>query len=191
MSETGDVKTPRRASWWFWTMVLAPLLFLTLGVMLYCLNGNAEEGEVVLDYEVALRYTNEEGVYELRAYPGYGTALYKDGVEQKFLTSVVRKSNPLLVLPETEESFDITTLETDTPYSWEADLLTSAKYLNFLRDQGYTVVSEAVTSQFIEFYLSKDRNLVRVLVFSTVIFAGEVKEGVVLPTLQDYLEEVF
>lgn len=139
-------------------------------------------------YKVSLRYVNNGEVHELRSKEGYGTYLTKDGSEVEFLSTVLRDSSPLLSLPESSSSEDITKLkEPVQPYTWDSTLEESVSYLNFLSSQGFKPLTEATTSQFVEKYLSNGKSTIRVIVLKTVLIVGEVDEGIVLPSLENYL----
>jgi regulatory protein YycI of two-component signal transduction system YycFG len=118
------------------------------------------------------------------------TKLFENNKYKETLSFVPRKANPVIVLPESKKSLDIITKRAPiSDLTWESSLEDSAKYLNFLDSEGYEIVREAHTSQFIELTLESNKVKKRVVIFTNILMVGDLDKDAKSTTVKEYLKE--
>lgn len=175
----------RRTKWGI--AVGSVVLVLASLVLIFTLLGKNNTLSSDSPYELEVVFKDPEHLYEVRIYEE-GTYLYIDEERDSLLSLIPTKVNPLLMLPEVSGSYDVRLEKEESDFTWNCSLENSAKFLNYLEEQGYRYIIEGHTSQFIEKYLYKDSKILRVLIFSKQIMVGELNEGAKLPQVKDYIK---
>lgn len=118
--------------------------------------------------------------------------LYENGEPSYIISMLATSPTEPLELPKTKKSKDIT-LNEDSKldnFTYTSTLEDSAKYLNFLVKEGYSIKREVSTQSYIEVILLSDtREVRRIIIQEGIIMLGTVNKGTELPKLEDYLNK--
>lgn len=106
-------------------------------------------------YSTEFKYKKEGYTAEVKIEnPSYYRVLYENGKRKGIISKVKRTPLNVIELPPVGESLDITKdRKPEDALTWPATTTDSAKYLNYLKDQGFTIVREIYTTQYIDILL--------------------------------------
>lgn len=90
-------------------------------------------------------------------------------------------------LPKVTGTLDIEKRDKIRELTYNATLDESAKYINYLKKEGYAILREAYTSEYIEFYMTKGTTTRRIIILNNIIMTGELGENWKLPEINEYL----
>ena len=151
------------------------LLLLIISIItLYGCNKQGDNSKNQYDGVVAeIDYDGDN--YILKTSNSYGLEVYKnDELVQRGIPGAYKYE--ILSEPSTKISIDITGSKQITKDVFETDLETGYKYINYLLDDGYNIDFKAKTYKFLEYYLSNDATLKRVIITNEYTIISEVDE---------------
>ena len=125
--------------------------------MLSILSGCSKEKEVDTrldgDAIVEVKYLND--IHSVGNMSDGRLAYYLNGNFMKYIDSKYQ-TDGFIDLEKTDGMHDLAGLEMITNNVYEADIDIASRYVNHLKNQGYTELYKANTSKFIELFLQKD-----------------------------------
>ena len=156
------------------------------GLMLVVFNSKDTKSGVV---EVRVRNVNylDESVVELINEGEKYSNIYHNG-EKIEVKEVIPSKGKAMELPKVNGTLDIEKREQVRELTYEASLEESAKYVNFLLKEGYQILREAYTSEYIEFYMTKGTTERRIIILNNIIMVGELDDGWNLPDISNYFK---
>ena len=97
-------------------------------------------------------------------------------------------NNGYLELAETDESTDITQNEQVINQVYSSTILNSTKYVNYLKESGYSIEFKANTEEFIEIYMKKDtENTYKRLIITEDNIAVATLKTILYSDIKDYI----
>lgn len=167
-------------------------LILVVSVVLVFALQSKEATEETKPYVLEFLFKENGSHIEVRVEePSKETVLYQNGELVSVISIVPRVVKPVLQLPRVREGFNLVKeREKVSELTWKSSLEESAKYLYFLESEGYRVVREAHTPQFIEKIMEFSGSKKRIIIFNHTILVGDLYEDAVLPDVKEYITKL-
>lgn len=162
------------------------IIFLLSCLMLVVFNSKDMKSGIV---EVRVRDVSylDESVVELVNEGEKYSNIYHNG-EKIDVKDVIPSKGKAMELPKVSGTLDIEKKEKVRELTYKASLEESAKYINFLLKEGYQILREAYTPEYIEFYMTKGTIERRIIILNNIIMVGVLDDGWKLPDISNYFK---
>lgn len=133
-----------------------------------------------------VRYLDEDVIELINEGEKYSN-IYKNG-EKVEVKNTIPSKGKAMELPNIKGTLDIEKKEKVKELTYEASLEESAKYINFLIKEGYSILRESYTPEYIEIYMTKGVLGRRIIILNNIIMVGELADGWKLPDISNYFK---
>ena len=143
----------------------------------------------VQNYSTLVYVQEEENIFTLRKFDDGVVKLYQNEQELSDLgysTSTIK----CLELPKVSKKFDISSESPASDLTWNIPINQSAGYVLFLQEQGYEIIRDARTFEYIDLYMkNKDGTRKRLIIFKNSLMCGDLTELSELPDINTYFQK--
>lgn len=166
--------------------IIVVVMTILLGVCSLFFNKEEEDKGII---EIRVRDVNylNETVTELINKGDKYSVIYING-EEATSSKPIQSKGKAMELPRVTGTVDIEKNEKLKELTYKASLEESAKYINYLKKQGYEILREAYTSEYIEFYMTKGTITRRIIILNNIIMTGELEDSWKLPDIEEYFK---
>lgn len=152
-------------------LALILIVVLVLGFMYMNKTKHMIENFVIIQ-----RIIDGDDVWEERVkFPDGTRELYKNNIKVRDIPGLkIETALPILELPKTKEIG--VNIEDEMPIqalTWASDLEKSARYLNYLKNNGFKQLRMTQTPSYIEVYMGKGDVIKRLIIFKDAIMIGD------------------
>ena len=141
------------------------------------------------DYTTLVYVQEGEDIFSLRKFDDNVLKLYNDE-EELYDLGYSNSTMKCLELPVVVSTYDISKTSPSSDLTWDVSLQQSAGYVLLLKGEGYEIIREARTGEYIDMYMKNEvGNRKRLIIFKNSMICGDLTEFSELPDINTYFQK--